>query len=242
MMNILVGFKRYCNCENILKVFVVTLVLFTMTGCVEQAVRVIVIPARAGGGGWVGLLFLALFVGAMFDNRKPLTPEQVQLHNAAVREREDEKRRVEAMDLPAGLTPSSSNFAYANEIISTAIVVKSQTLSLDHVFHVYSKDSSFQNSEWQSSEISNVVIQNPDNPERRLFFNLKNGVAGWKIIVTWDENKSLITTKHPEQSQERSAEHPSVENSPPVNYTPPQSSYQQRQNMNITKDVDPSGL
>jgi len=228
--------------EKLVRFYIFTLVFLTINGCVEQTVKVIFVPVSSGGGGWLLLFFIVVGISAIFDPYKPPTPEQIQQQNAAVQKREDEKRRVEAMDLPAGLTPTSSNFAYANEIISTAIVVKSQTLSLDHVFHVYSKDSSYQNSEWQSSEIFNVVIQNPDNPERRLFFNLKNNVAGWKIIVTWDENKGLITTKHPEQSQESSAENPSVENSPSVNYTPPQSSYQQHQNKNIAKDVDPSGL
>lgn len=98
--------KKMSNYEKLVVIFVITLCLFTITGCVEQAVRVIVIPARTGGGGWVGLLFLVLFFGAMLDKCKSTshkeTHQQEQAYQPAKKAQKAQKaRKHKAINPPA---------------------------------------------------------------------------------------------------------------------------------------------
>ncbi len=56
-----------------------TLFLCTLTGCGEEAVKVIVVPVAAGGAGLFFWLFMVLLFGGAIDScgRKTITPDQV---------------------------------------------------------------------------------------------------------------------------------------------------------------------
>lgn len=163
-------------------------------GCGEGAVKIIVVPASTGGIALIVWYFAVAGFFSIFEPHKTITPEQVQQQQIAIQKREIEQKYREEMDLPAGLTPSSNNFVYANGTLAlSVVVVESKTMSPDHNFQIYYKNTQFRNSVWQKAEIINIEVQNPDNLEnaglvdRRLLFNVKNTVwSDNKIVVTWD--------------------------------------------------------
>jgi len=177
--------------------------------------------------------------------RKAAEYEQMKpVREAAKRKEELEIERTIRNDLPARLKVSDVNFSENVGLVGGGLSVSfNENPHPDTKFHIYSKSRG--DSSWAEIPIKSFFVQNIDNASKifRVILFTEGFVvpsSNERVIISWDAAPPESATV--EQSQERSAEHPSVENSPPVNYTPPQSSYQQRQNKNIAKDVDPSGL
>lgn len=150
-------------------------ILLHITGCVEQTVKIIVIPARAGGGGLIGLFFLAALISAVFDRPKKITPEQAQQIDSQIHE--------SSQLMPA--VSSKVNYAMASGILAPSIAfVESETLSPHLNFKVFSQPLNNNSSGWQQQELVDVTVDS--STKRRLLFRLQNNIEGQKILITWD--------------------------------------------------------
>ena len=215
---------------------IVILVLFTITGCVEQVVKVIVIPVRTGGGGVAVFIFCILSVMAIFDKRESISPEQSQIRQNNIKKQEIEQNNAFLVDLPNNLSPSSNNYIRTNvKTTLSIIVVKSKTLSADHNFQVYSKYNS-RDSIWKKEELLNVRVENNDNQvDRRLLFSVKDSVWTDNVVVTWDD-ANIEHDNHENQM-------PAANNtSQPIDDNKTTNVNTQQQQNNYAKDGDPSGL
>jgi hypothetical protein len=186
MRSICAEFLKINNIKRLIRFFMLILLLFTISGCGGDVVKIIIIPAPVIGVAWVYWFFIAAGVSSIVEPRKTYTPEQIQQQKITNQQREAEQAQMEEMDLPVGLNVSDTNYIrFGTDTLGPNVTFNSPP-NPGTTFHIYSK---YPRQSWEEIPIVNTYTDNMSDGTFRIILHTNDiisSMGGRKTIIMWN--------------------------------------------------------